>query len=361
MFRLLSLYLILLSTLADASELFSIETEPELGGINTESMADLCVVAGGALDYLNKGSAYDPDVIQAGVVARFDMNLARVKRTLSFVCQVIGEDELAQRQSRLGDPAFIKRHFEIIRWRPNKSQSQLYSKNKPLLQNIPDSNILLTKYYIKLAQGSVEQSRAHPHALYALPADEQGMSLEQADQNKISLIRYKLTKQQVLSGLLERKSLAKPLVWLSRDDLEDTLMQGTVKVTIDDNPVFYNVHRNNGRPYMRNVKKRDQHRYWYFKQTTSILGYGKDADYKIPIKPYVTVAGDLKHLGLGKLILLTANGESRLTVLADTGGAFENNQYQLDYLGGFFKNWDDYISVYRNFPDYFEARILMVK
>ena len=44
-----------------------------------------------------------------------------------------------------------------------------------------------------------------------------------------------------------------------------------------------------------------------------------------------------------------------------TGGAFANNHYQLDYLGGYFRDWKDYVNTYRHFPDYFEARILVVK
>ncbi|MGK0270644.1 MAG: hypothetical protein ACI88H_001291, partial [Cocleimonas sp.] len=43
----------------------------------------------------------------------------------------------------------------------------------------------------------------------------------------------------------------------------------------------------------------------FYKKTDSVMGYGKDASYKIPIHPLVTVAGDLAHLGLGKLIMLT--------------------------------------------------------
>jgi len=362
MYRFLISYLFILMSLpVCAQDLFTIDKETKIGKMVTTSVTDLCDVADGTLSYLNKGAAYDPDVIKAGVVSRFGIDLARVKRTLAFVCQVEREDSLAKRASRLSDPDFIRRHFQMIQWRPDKHQAQAYSLNKPLLKNIPDNKILVTKYYIKLAQGNAEQTINHPHPLYALPFDEQGMSLDQADQHKNTLIRYQLTKQQVLTGILDKKSLAQPLVWLTRDDLEDTLMQGTAKVTIGSRSVFFNVHRNNDIGYQRNVKKRDQQRYWYFKQTSSILGYGKDADYKIPIHPMVAVAGDLKYLGLGKLILLTANGESRLTILSDTGGAFENNQYQLDYLGGFFKDWDDYINTYRHFPDYFEARILIVK
>lgn len=348
------------------NSIFQLEAKPEIGEMVTSSNAELCEVAKGSVDYLNLGEDYDPGVITAGITAQFGGDLDRVKRTLNFICQVEQEDKLAGTESRLMDADFIAEHFDVIRWMPDKNQAQGFAKDKPLLKNIPDDKILLTKYYIKLAKGTAKQTPETPYALYAIPNDEKDLSLEQADADP-SLTRHQLTKQDVITGILDKDKLAQPMVWLSRYDLEDSLMQGTVKVDISNknSPVitsqFFNVHRNNGIGYKRNLKKEQQGRYWYFKKTESVMGYGKDANYKIPVYPLVTVAGDLAHLGLGKLIMLTHNGESRLTVLADTGGAFENNQYQLDYLGGYFKNWDDYINTYRTFPDYFEARILLLK
>ncbi|WP_242065922.1 hypothetical protein [Moritella sp. F3] len=359
--------------------IFQLEAKPEIGEMVTSSNAELCEVAKGSVDYLNLGEDYDPGIITAGITAQFGGDLDRVKRTLNFICQVEQEDKLAGTKSRLMDADFIAEHFDVIRWMPDKNQAQGFAKDKPLLKNIPDDKILLTKYYIKLAKGTARQTPETPYALYAIPNDEKDLTLEQANADP-SLTRHQLTKQDVITGILDKDKLAQPMVWLSRYDLEDSLMQGTVKVDFttdkstsgdisgnnsDDRSEitsqFFNVHRNNGIGYKRNLKKEQQGRYWYFKKTESVMGYGKDANYKIPVYPLVTVAGDLAHLGLGKLIMLTHNGESRLTVLADTGGAFENNQYQLDYLGGYFKNWDDYINTYRTFPDYFEARILLLK
>ncbi|WP_256597672.1 hypothetical protein [Moritella viscosa] len=350
---------------SSVKRIYLLEKSPVIGKMVTPSTAELCNVAKGTVDYLALGENYDPGIIIAGMTAQFGGDLKRVKRTLNFICQVQQADKLAGTVSRLMDADFITEHFDVIRWMPDKNQAQGFAKNKPLLKNIPDDKILLTKYYIKLAKGTAKQTPETPYALYALPNDEQGLTLEQSDAER-GLIRHQLTKQDVLTGILDKDSLAEPMVWLSRYDLEDSLMQGTVKVDIesDSNGVtsqFFNVHRNNGIGYQRNLKKEQQGRYWYFKKTESVMGYGKDANHKIPVYPLVTVAGDLAHLGLGKLIMLTHNGESRLTVLADTGGAFENNQYQLDYLGGYFKNWDDYINTYRTFPDYFEARILLLK
>lgn len=344
-----------------ANQAFTLEANPKIGVMTAQSYQQLCQVASGTTEYLNKGKDYDPTVIHAGVNQQFGFDLSRVKQTLEYICDVVAQDQKNGQPSRLADSEFIKQHFDMIRWRPNKQQSRQFERNKPLLQRIPDDKLLLTKYYIKKAKGSKERSEQAPHALYQLPFDERGLSLEQADAKRDEITRYRYTKHQVLSGVLDKKNLAKPMIWLSRDDLEDTLMQGTVMIENEGEPVFYNVHRNNGIGYKRDLKKRQQQRYWYFKKNHSVLGYGKDAHYKIPIFPHATVAGDLAYLGLGKLIMLTHEGESRLTILADTGGAFENNQYQLDYLGGYFYNWADYIKTYRTFPDYFEARILLLK
>ncbi|MGB0835669.1 MAG: hypothetical protein ACPGR2_14255 [Psychrobium sp.] len=349
-------------SLAQANN-FTVENNVVSGAMTPLSSDDLCDVASGTINYLDKGKAYDGHANHPGISQQFGGDLARIKATLAFICIVNQQDKKAGRQSRLHDINFINRHFEMVRWLPDQQQVAKFSHQKPLLQNIPDGHLLLTKYYIKKAKGSAIQSESTPHALYQIPHDEASLTLEQADAKKDHITRYQYTKQQVLSGVLDKKALAEPMVWLSRSDLEDTLMQGTVMIEdAAGNPQhFFNVDRNNGIAYDRNLKKEQQGRYWYFKKTQSVLGYGKDASYKIPIKPLVTVAGDLAHLGLGKLIMLSHNNQHRLVVLADTGGAFEKNQYQLDYLGGYFYNWGDYINTYRHFPDYFEARILLLK
>ena len=348
------------SSVAAKTRLFK-ENQGLSGQMVAQQYDDLCVVADGSLAYLNRGKKYDKQANRVGVIADFGYSLARVKQTLAFICQVYQADKKANRVSRLQDVDFIAQHFDMLRWLPNKQQAAKFADNKPLLQNIPDEQILLTKYYIKLAQGSVVKTPKTPHALYALPHDEQHLTLEQAEKRKAQLIRYRYTKHEVLSGILDKNDWAEPLLWLSRDDLEDTLMQGTVKVDTDLGSRYFNVHRNNGIGYHRGLKKREQKRYWYFKETPGPLGYGKDADFKVPIHALVTVAGDIGYFGLGKLFMLSHNNQHRLAILADTGGAFAHNHYQLDYLGGYFKNWQDYVNTYRHFPDYFEARILVLK
>lgn len=358
---LLLILLFSVSAFCQDKKLFFTESKLPTGKMVKQSDKDLCLVADKSLEYLNRGAKYDAVANQAGIVAKWGYDIQRVKDTLRFICQVQQQDLAAKRESRLQDIDFINQHFEMIRWLPDKSQSAQFAAGKPLLQNIPDDKILLTKYYIKLAQGSAIKTPKTPHALYSLPVDEQHLTLTEADKIKDSLIRYRYTKQDVLTGILDKNQWATPLLWLSRKDLEDTLMQGTARVDTPFGSRYFNVHRNNGIGYQRDLAKEQQKRYWYFKETPSPLGYGRDAAYKIPVHPFATVAGDIEFFGLGKLFMLSHNEQHRLAILADTGGAFAHNQYQLDYLGGYFKDWQDYVKTYRHFPDYFEARILLIK
>ena len=140
--------------------------------------------------------------------------------------------------------------------------------------------------------------------------------------------------------------MVKPLIWLSEEALHDVLLQGTGVVKIDDEIRYFNVHRNNGIAYDYAIGKREQPRYWYFIEVPSIMGYGEKQENKIAIKPQVTFAGNVKQLGLGKLFMVSyeRNNEiiSRLGVLADQGGAFDNNLFQLDMLVDSYSGWKDY-------------------
>lgn len=331
-----------------------------------QQAADLCAVASETLKYLNKGVAYDPAAIHGGKVPGVSSSLPRVKATLQFICQIEQADKQAKRRSRLTDPAFLQQHFELVRWYPDQAGAAKLSKNKPLLQNLPADRILQTKYFVKQIDGSPHKTTDKPQALYGLPFDEQHLSVEQAALQRDRLLRFALGKQQIVQGALETKPAKAPaLIWLSREDLEGALLQGTAVVPVSHGYRYFNVHRGNEVPYNRQLKPEQQQRYWYFKEVSSVLGYGKDADDKIPIKPEVTVAGDIPQLGLGKLILLnfTEHGKPvwRLTILADTGGAFANNLYQLDWLAGYYRGWPDYYAANKHRGDYSQAWLLLKK
>jgi hypothetical protein len=320
----------------------------------------LCEVAEETRRYLERGPDYDPAAIHGGLLRT---PLPRIKATLDYLCAVQRADQARAGPSRLNDPAFLQRAFEWVHWGPDRAKAASLAEGKPLLQRLPADQILLTKYYVRLASGSPSQSPSHPHALHGLPFDEAQLTLEEADARRDAITRYRFGKQAVLQGVLEERRLAPALIWLSRADLEGALLQGTAVVDDNDRRRYFNVHRNNGIAYDRTMRPEQQERYWYFKEVPGVLGYGKDADYKIPVRPKVTVAGDIFQLGLGRVVLLqtTEHGRPtyRLTVMADTGGAFHDNLYQLDWLSGYYRDWDDYHANNRHIGDYAHAWLLL--
>jgi hypothetical protein len=85
---------------------------------------------------------------------------------------------------------------------------------------------------------------------------------------------------------------------------------------------------------------------------------------RIKKRKQVVFAGDLHNIGLGKLIAIryhnpqTEQPEVRLGILADTGGAFKNNLYQLDFFGGLVDSHDVLKATMRQVPDYVSAAVL---
>lgn len=355
-----------ISKVADAAPKFVTETKPLAAGLWIDDSTDLCFVAKETLHYLNKGAAYDPYAIHAGKINGATFPVARVQATLQYLCDIQREDYLSKRASRLASAEFIQQHFELIRWYPDVKHAQQLGANKPLLQQIPSDRILQTRYFVKIADGSTTRSATHPFALYGLPFDEEGMSVEEAQANATTLTRFRYGKQDILSGVLDKPTAKAPaLLYLSRIDLEGALLQGTAVIPANQGYRYFNVHRGNEIPYNRTIKPEQQQRYWYFKEVKSVLGYGKDADYKIPIAPKVTVAGDIGQFGLGKVFLLATKEHGQLTyrlnVLADTGGAFADNLYQLDWLSGYYRGWDDYQAANKHRDNYSAAWILVKK
>ena len=298
------------------------------------------------------------------------MTLPKVKQTLAFICQTYREDVRAKRNSRLHDEVFLRQHFDFYRWAPDVKTARaiaLKSTNEVktrMLNAIPEDKIFLTKYYTKLLTASEVKTSVYNQALYALPYDEQGLDLEEANEN-LSLARHQYTRQQVIAGVLEKKKLAKPLIWLTEEALHDVLLQGTGVVEVNGKRRYFNVHRNNGIAYDYAIGKREQARYWYFSEVPSIMGYGETLDSKIAISPQVSFAGNVADLGLGKLFMVSYElaGEkvARLGVLSDQGGAFDNNLFQLDLLVDSYFGWQDYHQANKQLPDYAKAWLMLVK
>lgn len=369
---------LLLTAQAYAFE-FSIENPQNLGQISSNNNEDLCEVAKNTERYLN---LYTDDhfAVHAGKISSDNFTVERVKNTLAFICKINEEDSQTDRPSRLNNTNYLSQNFDFYRWTPDKAYANSIATKSTntnkirMLNNIPTKKILLTKYYTKLLNGSSVQTQKYSQALYALPFDEKNLTLKQAEQNKSQLNRYKYTRQQIISGLLVKNNLAKPLIWLSEEALHDVLLQGTGVLNVNGKVRYFNVHRNNGIAYDYTMGKREQPRYWYFIETPEIMGYGYNQQSKIAIKPQVTFAGNVADLGLGKLIMVSypiKNSEtksskdfktvSRLGILADQGGAFDNNLFQLDLLVDSYRGWTDYHQANKHLPDYTRAWILLLK
>ncbi len=313
----------------------------------------LCATAKETLSYLNKGSQYDSQVIHDGTI--FPVPLARVKATLIFICQ---------HQNQLQDPAFVKKHFDFIRWYPDMEQTKRFRSTKPLIANVPKDKILMTKYYVHLAHASYKPNATHSFALYALPRDEESLTLEEANA-KPELTRFQYGKQAILKGILTKKNVP-VLAYLSRSDLEAALLQGTVVADFGSQVKIFNVHRNNNISYDKTKDPYQQERYWYFKEVDGIKGYGKDADHKITVNGEVTFAADLEQFGLGKLLMVqyhdkTGKIVARAGIFADTGGAFQSNQYQVDFLTGSYAGTEAFYKANHHLPDYVTAYFMVLK
>lgn len=294
--------------------------------------------------------------IKGSLLEAYGISQADVLRTLTLIVQTVAEDKQTGQKSRLQDQAWLEQHFRLLAWSADRTGAQ---SNKV---NVPDQRLRITKYVVFEAQGQIKPSASHSCALYAVPDEEINLSDSEAENKKNTLMRYRFTKQQVINGALKDKSV-KPLVWLTRQGLEDALMQGSLLVKMPDGKArMFNVHRNNGIGYDRKIKDpRQQNRYWFFKEVEGILGYGKDD--KILVQPGVTFAGDVYNIGLGKLIAIRypqSNGQVlRLGILADTGGAFVPNLYQLDYLAGIYPTRDAYQKGVAALPSFAQAFILI--
>jgi hypothetical protein len=358
---------------------FNAEHPNNLGQISSNNSKALCEVANNTKRYL---SLYTQDTfaVHAGHMINHHITLDRVKDTLAFICQISQEDEKTNQPGRLSNPDFLSQHFDFYRWTPDKAKAnEIANKSNNaiktrLLNNIPETEIFLTKYYTKLLDASSVQTKLYNQALYAIPFDEKNLTLEQAEQKKSDLSRFKYTRRQVMSGILVAKNLAQPLIWLTEEALHDVLLQGTGVLNVGGKIRYFNVHRNNGIAYDYSIGKRQQARYWYFIETPEIMGYGYNQQSKISIKPQVTFAGNVADLGLGKLIMVSYQIKnnhskdtkslktiSRLGILADQGGAFDNNLFQLDFLVDSYRGWTDYHQANKHLPDYARAWILLLK
>ncbi|MFM5898057.1 MAG: hypothetical protein ACKPFD_14040 [Dolichospermum sp.] len=311
------------------------------------NQTDLLSVLTNTREYFEKYSSEDPDIQRTGILITQGVTVKDIVKTLDFMITVLAEDIANKRTTRLQDPNFINANFRVIKW-------SAHNPEKP-----EQKQLRITKYAAFIHPGSRQKTSKYNTPVYALK--------QELSQDKFYT---KYTKQDVLSGIYEpggkEFGKVKPIAYLTRNGLEAALMQGTVLVNFTDgSKEFLNVDKNNGMSYIRGVKATSQKRYWYFKEVDAIKGYGYKIDTKISIKPGVTFAGDVLNIGLGRIIVIEDNqsGKKQLKmgVIADTGGAFLPNLYQLDFLAGTFASEKDFQQYIHKLPEYTNAYILVKK
>ena len=308
------------------------------------NQADLLIVLKNTRQYFQKYSQEDPDIQRAGILLTQGVTVKDILKTLDFMIFVLEEDITNNRTTRLQDANFINANFRVIKW----------SAHNP--ENPRQKQLRITKYAVFVHTGSRQKTSKYNTPIYAIN--------EELSQNKF-YTQY--TKQDVLSGIYEpggkEFGKVKSIAYLTRNGLEAALMQGTILVNFTDGTKeFLNVDRNNEMSYIRGLKATAQKRYWYFKEVDAIKGYGYKIDAKISIKPGVTFAGDVLNIGLGKIIIIEDNqNQLKMGVIADTGGAFLPNLYQLDFLAGTFASEKDFEQYIQKLPEYTNAYILVKK
>ena len=311
------------------------------------NQGDLLAVLVNTRKYFQDYASEDPDIMRAGVLATQGVTVPDVLKTLDFMIAVLKEDIANNRTTRLQDSKFINTNFRVIKW------SAYNPKSKQQKQ------LRITKYAVFTHPGSRKKTSTFNIPIY---------SLKDNSNNDKFYTRY--TKQDVLSGIYEpggrEFGKVNTLAYLTRNGLEEAIMEGTILINFTDgDKAFFNVDRNNGIAYIRGLKATAQKRYWYFREVDDIKGYGYKIDAKISIKPGVTFAGDVLNIGLGKVVVIehTQGGRKHLQmgVIADTGGAFLPNLYQLDFLAGIFKNKTEFGQNISQLPDYATAYFLVKK
>ncbi|BAY18483.1 hypothetical protein NIES21_43300 [Anabaenopsis circularis NIES-21] len=311
------------------------------------NQSDLLSTLVNTRQYFQDHAADDPDIQRKGLLGTQGVSVEDVLKTLDFMIVVLKEDIANNRPTRLQEPNFINKNFRVIKW-------NAYNK-----QNTSQKQLRITKYAVFTHQGSPTKTAKFNTPIYSLK-----------DSSYKDKFYTKYTKQDVLSGIYEPggKEFGKvqPLAYLTRDGLEEALLQGTILIKFTDgSQAFFNVDRNNGMSYIRGLKGTAQKRYWYFKKVDAIKGYGHKIDAKISIKPGVTFAGDVLNIGVGKVVVIENNQGGRknlrMGVIADTGGAFLPNLYQLDFLAGIFQNRQEFGQYIQQLPEYATAYFLVKK
>lgn len=264
-----------------------------------------------------------------------ELGIGPARDSLARIVEIAAEDALSG-ADRLADPAFLAAEFQLWRWTPDAAGARARGLRV-------DERIRLTRYFVPQVEGAAQKGGAFTAALYADPGEPH---------------RSRHTRAEVFGGVYERDPVATPLCWLRPADAYDALLQGSIEV----GGRLLNVDVHNGRPYRPGVAAEAQEALWYFREVDALYGVGGPGD-KLRLQDGASVAGDVHNLGVGRVFALEYPGPTgtslRLVVLGDTGGAFQPNLFQLDWLAGRFPDRAALYAATASVPDRVRAGLLV--
>jgi hypothetical protein len=329
--------------MVDPSALFSVADAGWAGGRSVVTDLDaIAEVAENTARWIRSGSSCAV-LAGGGAPSTLGLSAEQTLATLDVIARIARED-IGKPESRLSDPAFLEAHFDLWWWSPDRVGARTRG------YNLPSNHIRITRYLVSRIDGRDAPEGAYRHALYADPGPD---------------ARRQFTRREVIRGAWSDGG-ARPLVWLTERGVYEANMQGTVAVRLPDGRErMFNVHENNGHAYRYGVSAGSQDRYWYFREVDGAYGFGAPEDCpapgKVKLAAKAAVAGDIHNVGLGRLVMMEGKDGLHLAVLADTGGAFGPNLFQLDWFGGSYDSHGALYTATANVPETTRVGLLVVK
>lgn len=279
-----------------------------------------------------------------------------LKNTLTFLMRTVEEDRVQKRvKSRLQDPGFLAQNFSWVAWMPDghRAHSERNKLPKSITQ-MSKTEILLTNYAVFRIDGSYKRTSKYNHALYNLRNES---------------LASKYSRSEILAGALHKyDTCVQPLVWVTKAGLEQALMQGSVIVSMPDGKERnFHIHLHNNKPYQAHLDVDSQQRYWFFREVQDTANLPSYHKFRVTQAANALFAGNVKAFGMGTIVCLKyfnpviKKHELALGVLADTGGAFINNTYQLDFFAGVFDSHADFKKHISTLSDTASAYFLIKK